>query len=242
MVQTGKLQCGGAWCLTVSNCCWHSGGLFWPRPVLGTAEANALGILPLRFTQQLGFRRILKKKKGRKCIQILKPRFVCETVRRRLNPTTLISLARKFKGGWKEGLVCRWREIGERLGAVASVLKSSFNPVWNLWTGSNLLPSEHTRLAVSVAGREKDWEAGGEEAANTFFCLCVSHHADFCCFHSCWCSFPRAALLPPFPEAVVSLVLTFDSHVGGEPGCTEAAVNLAVAWTKHVVEWKSPGA
>lgn len=24
--------------LTVSNCCWHSGGLFWPRPALGTAE------------------------------------------------------------------------------------------------------------------------------------------------------------------------------------------------------------
>lgn len=157
------------------------------------------------------------------------------------DPTTLISLARRFKGGWKEGLVCGWREMN----------------VWGqwllFWRASSALCEISGKGVTSFPVNTQDlqylWQGGeraerleGRKQQTPFFCLCVSHHADFCCFHSCCCSFPRAALLPPFPEAVVSLILTFGSHVGGEPGCTEAAVNLAVAWTKHSVEWKSPGA
>lgn len=97
--------------LTVSNCCWHSGGLFWPRLALGTAEKlRLLEFSPLRFTQQLGFKRVFKKKKGdRKYIQILKPRFACETVSRRLKTQQRWApWVGNLKWTGRKGL-CRWR-------------------------------------------------------------------------------------------------------------------------------------
>lgn len=94
--------------LTVSNCCWHSGGLFWPRLALGTAEKlRLLEFSPLRFTQQLGFKRVFKKKKRRQEIYPNIEAKVCmwNCEQEIKDPTTLGSLSREFKVDWKEGLV-----------------------------------------------------------------------------------------------------------------------------------------
>lgn len=109
------------------------------------------------------------------------------------DPTTPISLTRKFKGGWKEGLVYRWREMNF-LGAVASILKSLFSPVWNMLVisdkGVTSFPSEHTEFAVSVV--EKDSEAVGEEAKKLF---CV-----FLIMQICVVPISAAALSPGLPS------------------------------------------
>lgn len=57
-------ECCDAWCLTVSNCCWHSRGLFWPRPALGTAEKlTLLEFSPFTIHSATWLQKSIKKKK-----------------------------------------------------------------------------------------------------------------------------------------------------------------------------------
>lgn len=153
------------------------------------------------------------------------------------DPTTLDSLSREFKGDWKEGLVQMERD--ELLFWRAC---SAQCEIW-LWSlgGSNLLPSKHTKFPISVAGTGKDWGAAGKEAAQAF-CVYMFQSCQFLLFPSVLLLFPQGCPLPSLPEPVVSLGLMLISHVGGEQQNTEPARNLAMAWTKHTVGSKSPGA
>lgn len=50
--------------LTVSNCCWHSRGLFWPRPALGTAvKLRLLEFSPFTIPSVTWLQKSIKKKK-----------------------------------------------------------------------------------------------------------------------------------------------------------------------------------
>lgn len=165
-------ECCAAWCLTVSNCCWHGRGLFWPRPALGTAEKLTLLEFSL-FTihSATWLQKRIKKKRRRKRIQILKPRFVCETVRRRLKTQQPWSpWVENLKGAGREGLRTegrRWTFGGSGFYS-EELAQPCVKYACDLWKGSSLLPKQAHKMWSICAGRRKHWEAVGKEAAKPF--------------------------------------------------------------------------
>lgn len=220
MVRTGKLQCCAAWCSTVSNCCWHGRGLFWPRPALGTAEKLTLLEFSLFTIHSATWlqKRIKKKKKRRKRIQISKPRFVCETVRRRLKTQQPWSpWVENLKGAGREGLRTegrRWTFGGSGFYS-EELAQPCAKYACDLWKGSSLLPKKAHKMCSICAARRKHWEAVGKEAAKPFL-GCV-----FLTILIFVVSISAAAVSPSlsscFLLAVVSLVRVLLSHVEGEP-------------------------
>lgn len=59
--------------LTVSNCCWHGKGLFWPRPALGTAvKLRLLEFSPFTIHSVTWLQKSIKKKKKKEAGNVSK--------------------------------------------------------------------------------------------------------------------------------------------------------------------------